>query len=53
MTYRTGSIGEFMRWTERIVAEPAAAGEMPKLWFDSIATAEKALGVTYITIFRP
>jgi predicted transcriptional regulator len=42
MTYKTGSIGEFMRWTKRVVAEPAAAGKMPKRWFDSVATAEKA-----------
>ena len=44
MTYRTGSIGEFMRWTKRVIAEPAAAAKMPKRWFDSEATAEKALG---------
>jgi predicted transcriptional regulator len=44
MTYKVGSIGEFMRWTKRVVADPAIAGKMPKRWFDSAATAEKALG---------
>lgn len=44
MTYKTGSIGEFMRWTKRVVAEPAAFGKMPKRWFDFERTAEKALG---------
>ena len=44
MTYKTGSIGEFMRWTTRVVADPAAAGAEPKRWFDSDATAAKSLG---------
>ncbi len=44
MTYKTGSVGEFMRWTKRVIADPAAAAEMPKRWFDSEATAEKAFG---------
>jgi predicted transcriptional regulator len=46
MTYKTGSIGEFMRWTKRIVAEPGAAKMMPKRWFDSDETAVKVLGTT-------
>src|ERR1043166_625578 len=44
MTYKTGSIGEFMRWTKRVIAEPSAAAKTPERWFDSEATAEKALG---------
>lgn len=44
MTYETGSIGEFMQWTKKVVAEPSKAGESAKKWFDSEATAEKSLG---------
>lgn len=44
MTYRTGTIGDFMRWTKRVVAEPGLATAEPKHWFDSDTTAEKALG---------
>src|SRR5215467_13057100 len=44
MTYKTGSIGEFMRWTKRVIADPAATAKVPKRWFDSEATAEKVLG---------
>jgi predicted transcriptional regulator len=44
MTYKIGSVGEFMRWTKRVIADPAAADTMPKRWFDSVATAEIALG---------
>src|ERR1700730_17010620 len=44
MTYKTGSLGEFMRWTKRVIADPATAAKVPKRWFDSDATAEKALG---------
>lgn len=43
MTYKTGSIGEFMQWTKKVVAEPSKAGESPKKWFDSEATAEKSV----------
>ena len=43
MTYKTGSIGEFMQWTKRVVTDPAAASEAPRQWYDSEATA-KALG---------
>jgi predicted transcriptional regulator len=46
MTYKTGTIGEFMKWTKRIVTDPTAAEEMPKRWFDSDATAASALGTT-------
>ena len=43
MTYKTGSIGEFMKWTKHVVAEPKAVDKMPKRWFDSDKTARKAL----------
>ena len=44
MTYKTGSIGEFMRWTKRVVVNPEAASGAPKRWFDSKESATKALG---------
>lgn len=44
MTYKTGSIGEFMQWTKKVVAEPSLAAKSAKNWFDSEATAEKSLG---------
>jgi predicted transcriptional regulator len=44
MTYKTGSIGEFMQWTKRVVVEPAVAKQAPKRWFDSERTVAKALG---------
>jgi predicted transcriptional regulator len=44
MTYKTGSVGDFMRWTKRVITDPKAASKMPKRWFDSDATAEKAFG---------
>jgi predicted transcriptional regulator len=44
MTYKTGSIGEFMRWTKQVIADPAAASGASKHWFDNKETAAKALG---------
>ena len=44
MTYKTGTVGEFMRWTKSVVADPAATSATPKRWFDSKETAEKVLG---------
>lgn len=44
MTYKTGSIGEFMQWTKRVITDPATASDTPKQWFDSQETAAKALG---------
>ncbi len=44
MTYKTGSIGEFMQWTKRIITDPTTASDTPKTWFDSKETAAKALG---------
>jgi predicted transcriptional regulator len=46
MTYKTGTIGEFMQWTKRVVTDQKAVGEAPKLWFDSDKTAEKVLGIS-------
>jgi len=46
VTYKTGTIGEFMQWTKRVISEPKAAGETPKRWFDSDETAEKVLGTS-------
>jgi hypothetical protein len=44
MTYKTGSVGDFMRWTKRVIADPQLVRKMPKRRFDSDATAEKTLG---------
>jgi len=46
MTYKTGSIGEFMKWTKRVITDPAAAADTPKRWFDSDETAAKSLGTS-------
>ena len=43
MTYKTGTIGEFMKWTKRVVTDPATASGTPKRWFDSDQTATTAL----------
>jgi predicted transcriptional regulator len=39
MTYNTGTVGEFMKWTKRVVTDPASASDTPKRWFDSAETA--------------
>lgn len=44
MTYKTGSIGEFMKWTKRVVTDPNAIANTPKRWFDSKETAARSLG---------
>ncbi len=46
MTYKTGSIGEFMKWTKREVTNPAATSDAPKHWFDSDETASKSRGAS-------
>ncbi len=46
MTYKTGSIGDFMKWTKSVVTDRGVAAKMPKRWFDSDKTAAKALGTT-------
>jgi predicted transcriptional regulator len=44
MTYKIGSVGEFMRWTKHIITDPDAVDKASKRWFDSVETAEKAFG---------
>ena len=44
MTYKTGTIGDFMRWTKQVVADGSVAAETPRQWFDSEATAARATG---------
>jgi predicted transcriptional regulator len=46
MTYKTGTIGEFMTWTKHVITSPAAADETPRRWFEDDATAKRALGAT-------
>jgi predicted transcriptional regulator len=46
MTYKTGTIGEFMTWTKRVVADPSAAKNAPKQWFDSRKTAARSLATS-------
>ena len=46
MTYKTGTIGEFMKWTKSVVTDPASAAGMPKRWFDSDDTGAKSLGTS-------
>jgi predicted transcriptional regulator len=41
-TSKIGSIGEFAAWTRRVVRDPRAADRVPKNWFDSNPTAERA-----------
>jgi predicted transcriptional regulator len=43
MTYKTGTVGEFMKWTKRVVMDPSAAKNVPKQWFDSHETAARSL----------
>ncbi len=42
MTYRVGSIREFAEWTRRVVRDSKATHGVPKTWFDSEETAERA-----------
>src|SRR5208337_3402765 len=42
-TYKIGSIGEFAAWTKRVVMRPGSAGRVPRKWFDSEATAQRAV----------
>ena len=41
-TYKVGTIGAFAAWTKRVVRDPRSARGMPKKWFDSEATAQRA-----------
>jgi predicted transcriptional regulator len=38
-----GSIGEFAAWTKRVIRDPQLARDTPNKWFDSAATAERAV----------
>jgi predicted transcriptional regulator len=42
MTYKTGTIGAFARWTKEVVRDPKAARNAPKQWYDSEKTARRA-----------
>jgi predicted transcriptional regulator len=42
-TYKVGSIGEFAAWTKRVVRDSRNARTIPKKWFDSEATAQRAM----------
>ncbi len=42
MTYKIGTVGEFMAWTEQVIRDPALAKDAPKHWFDSEETALQA-----------
>lgn len=39
MTYKIGSVGEFMTWTKQVIRDPSIAEDAPKRWFDSEETA--------------
>jgi hypothetical protein len=41
-TYKVGSLREFAEWTKRVVRDPKSARGVPKKWFDSEATAQRA-----------
>jgi predicted transcriptional regulator len=41
-TYKVGSMGEFAAWTKRVVRDARNARAIPKKWFDSHATAQRA-----------
>lgn len=45
-TYKIGTVGDFMKWTKRVVTNPDEAKDAPKRWFDSEASAALALGTT-------
>jgi predicted transcriptional regulator len=42
MTYKIGSLREFMTWTKQVIRDPKTARGVPKRWFDSAATARTA-----------
>ncbi len=37
MTYKHGTVGEFMAWTKRVVRDPKAAHGQPKRWIGTPA----------------
>jgi predicted transcriptional regulator len=46
MTYKIGTLGDFMRWTKQVIVDPAAAAPAPKRWFDSNETAVRSPGAS-------
>ena len=40
--YKLGSLREFADWTKRVVRDPKSAHGVPKKWFESAATAQRA-----------
>ena len=42
MTYKIGTVGEFMAWTQQVIRDPALAKGAPKRWFDAEETALQA-----------
>ena len=46
LTYKTGSIGDFIEMDQQVVTDPVAAKDTPKRWFDSNETAVKSLGTS-------
>ncbi|MCG9892739.1 MAG: MarR family transcriptional regulator [Thermosynechococcaceae cyanobacterium MS004] len=43
MTYKTGTIHEFMAWTKQVVQDPGAGQDVPKQWLDSSETAIQSM----------
>ena len=41
MTHKTGTVGQFMAWTKRVIRDPKAAKENPKRWADSEKTGTR------------
>jgi predicted transcriptional regulator len=46
MTYKTGSVGDFMKWTKRVVTDPDGESGTPRRWFDRSETAAGVFGTT-------
>ncbi len=40
--YKVGSLRDFAAWTKRVVRDPGGADDVPRMWFDSEATAHRA-----------
>jgi predicted transcriptional regulator len=49
MTYKTGTIHEFMAWTKQVVQDPGAGQNVPKQWFDSSETAVQSMSSSEIS----
>lgn len=42
MTYKIGTVGDFMKWTMTVAKNPQRAGEQPRQWRDLEETARNA-----------